>query len=50
MVIDSDETYEGFATACLEAGPEQCAIADENVLGGMNIVSWTRNLTDVRIA
>jgi len=50
MVVDTDEAYKGFADACIAAGPERCAVADEAIRGGMDIVSWTRNLTDVRYA
>jgi len=47
MIVDTDEVFEAFGDACIAAGPERCGVADENLLGGMDVVSWTKNLTDV---
>ena len=48
MVVDAEKVFEELGDACIAAGPERCGLANETLLGGMDIVSWTKNLTDVR--
>lgn len=48
-VESTDEAFQGFANACATAGPEACAIADKKVSGGMDLMTWTQNLTNVCI-
>jgi hypothetical protein len=48
MLEDIDEVLDAFGYYCKEAGPERCAIANETILGGQDVVPWIYNLTDVR--
>lgn len=46
-VESTDEAFEGFVDAYESAGPEDCTVADRSISGGMDLISWAQNLTEV---